>query len=135
MAIVWNEKYSVKVKELDNQHKKLIEIINKLDNSMRQGKGKEVLGSVLKETVDYTKVHFAAEERILRDSGYPYYDQHIAIHAKVIEKVNSISRQYQEGNGAHLTIEAMNYLNNWLQKHIQGTDQKYSSHLNSKGIV
>jgi hemerythrin len=135
MAIVWNEQYSVKVKELDNQHKRIFEIINKLDSHMRQGKGKEILGSVLIDMVEYTKVHFAAEERILRDNGYPDYDQHKAIHEKVTEKVSSIHRQYLEGNGSHLSIEAMNYLNNWLQKHILGTDQGYSSHLNGKGLV
>ncbi len=80
MAIAWSEKYSVKVKELDNQHKKLIDIINKLDNNMRQGKGKEVLGNVLNEMLDYTRVHFTAEERILRESAYPDYENHIAIH-------------------------------------------------------
>ena len=102
---------------------------------MRQGKGKEILGTVLKEMVDYTKVHFAAEERILRDSGYPDYEQHKAVHEKVTEKVSTIHSKYLQGNGSHLTIEAMNYLNDWLQKHILGTDQRYSSHLNGKGLV
>jgi hemerythrin len=102
---------------------------------MRQGKGKEILGSVLKDMVDYTKVHFAAEERILRDSGYPDYAQHKAIHEKVTEKVSTIHSKYLEGNGLNLSIEAMSYLNDWLQKHILGTDQKYSSHLNDKGLV
>jgi hemerythrin len=135
MPMVWDEKYSVKVRELDNQHKKLFEIINKLDSHMRQGKGKEILGSVLKDMVDYTKIHFAAEERILRDSGYPDYAQHKAIHEKVTEKVSTIHSKYLQGNGLNLSIEAMNYLNDWLQKHILGTDQKYSSHLNGKGLV
>ena len=99
MPVLWDEKYSVKVRELDNQHKKLFDIINKLDSHMRQGKGKEILGSVLKDMVDYTKVHFAAEERILRDSGYPDYAQHKAIHEKVTEKVSMIHSKYLEGNG------------------------------------
>jgi hemerythrin len=133
MSVVWNEQYSVKVKELDNQHKKLFEIINKLDNHMRQGKGKEILGSVLTDMVDYTKVHFAAEERILRDAGYPDYDRHKAIHEIVTEKVGTIRKKYLDGNGTHLSIEAMNYLNDWLAKHILGTDRKYSAHLMTKG--
>lgn len=135
MSVVWNEKYSVKVRDLDEQHKRIFEIINKLDSYMRQGKGKEILGSVLKEMVDYTKVHFASEERILRDSGYSEYEQHKAIHENITEKVNTIYQQYQAGKGAHLSIETMNYLNNWLAKHILGTDQKYSLHLNGKGLV
>lgn len=134
-VLEWNEQYSVKVKALDNQHEKLFDLINKLDDHMRQGRGREVLGSVLGELVDYTKVHFANEERMLRDSGYPEYEEHRAIHARVTERVNAIYRQYQDGNGAHLSIEAMNYLHNWITKHILGTDQKYSHHLNSKGLV
>lgn len=135
MPVLWKEEYSVKVNDLDNQHKKLFEIVNQLDDYMRKGKGKEILGKVLKDMVDYTKIHFAAEERILRDNNYPDYDQHKAIHAKITEKVSMIHKQYIEGNGSHLSIDTMNYLNNWLSKHILGTDQKYSAHLNGKGVV
>lgn len=130
----WNERYSVNVRELDNQHRRLFDLINKLDDHMRAGKGREILGVVLRELVDYTKVHFANEERILRESGYPGYEEHKAVHAKVTERVNAIYRQYQEGKGDRLSIEALDYLYNWITKHIMGTDQRYASHLNSKGV-
>lgn len=133
-TLVWKDQYSVKVMEIDNQHKKLFDLINKLDAHMRQGKGKEILGTVLKELVDYTRYHFGHEERILRESGYPEYEEHKAIHERVTERVLAIQKQYLEGNGAHLTIDAMNYLNNWITKHILGTDQKYTAHVNAKGI-
>lgn len=131
----WSEQYSVKVKALDNQHKRLFDLINKLDAHMRKGRGKEVLGNVLGELVDYTKVHFAEEEKILRETGYPEYNEHKAVHAKVTERVNAIFRQYQQGNGAHLSIETMNYLHNWITKHILGTDHKYVPHLKGKGLT
>lgn len=133
MSVLWDPRYSVDVREIDDQHKKLFEIINKLDDHMRLGKGKEILGSVLREMVNYTKIHFATEERILRDSGYPDYDQHKAVHEKITDRVSTIHKEYLEGNGSHMSIETMNYLNNWLAKHILGTDQKYSPHLNGKG--
>jgi len=135
MSVNWSEQYSVKVKELDNQHKKLFDIINKLDSNMRLGKGREILGLVLKDMVEYTKVHFTTEERILRNTGYPDYDKHKSIHENVTEKVSSIHKKYLEGNALTLSIETMDYLKNWLSKHILGTDHMYIQHLNSKGVV
>jgi hemerythrin len=69
--IKWKDVFSVKVSEVDNQHKKLIGLINQLYDAMRVGKGREVLGSVLTELVNYTIYHFSTEERLFREYGYP----------------------------------------------------------------
>ena len=57
--VVWNEKYSVKISTIDEQHKKLVAIINELYNSMKNGKSKEQLGKTLTDLVEYTKYHFS----------------------------------------------------------------------------
>ena len=62
---VWEDKYKVGVKEFDEQHKKLIELINKLYDAMKQGHGKDVLKSIVNDLFEYTKYHFETEEKIL----------------------------------------------------------------------
>ncbi len=129
----WNEKYSVKVREIDEQHKKLIGLVGQLNDAMRQGKGKQVLGEVLGNLIQYTRTHFAAEEKLLKANGYPEYEAHKAKHDSMTGKVSQIYRDYQDGK-ATITLEVMNFLENWVDKHIMGTDMRYGPYLNSKGI-
>ena len=74
--ITWNDVYSVKVKQFDDQHKKLIDLVNQLHDAMKVGKGGQVIGDVLKALIDYTGSHFAAEERLMKLYNYPDYEQH-----------------------------------------------------------
>ena len=131
--LAWKDAYSVKIKEIDDQHKKLIDMINELNDAMSQGKAKEVLGAILDKLVTYAASHFALEERLFQTHGYEGYQEHKAKHEKMTAKVLDLQRQYNSGQAA-MTIEVMNFLKNWLDKHIIGTDMKYSAFLNSKGV-
>ena len=74
MALIkWTSALSVAVPEIDLQHQKLVSLINQLHESMLSGKGREVLGGVLNELIDYTKRHFADEEELMRRHNYPEY--------------------------------------------------------------
>lgn len=129
----WKDDYSVKVKEIDEQHQQLIALINKLHDAMGEKRGKEVVGEILKRLADYTVYHFANEERLLRSNGYPEYDAHHDKHVKMTGKVMALQEDLKSGK-ITLSIEVMNFLKNWLDKHILGTDKKYSSFLNEKGV-
>lgn len=129
----WSEKYSVNVAEIDDQHKKLIGMVNQLHDAMRQGKGKDALGPILKDLIAYTRTHFAAEERIMRDNGYPEYEVHKTKHDHMTAKVADIYKEYLAGK-ANITFEVMDFLEKWLDKHIMGTDKQYTPFLNGKGI-
>lgn len=129
----WNQKFSVNVKEIDEQHKKWIGILNELHDSMRAGKGSATVGKVLDELVDYTKVHFTTEERLMQANAYPHFAGHKRIHENMVREVEQLREKYRSGSSV-LTIEVMQFLKNWLSEHITGTDQSYSPYLNSKGI-
>ncbi len=53
--IVWSKSYSVGVDVMDQEHKRLIDIINNLYSAMRSGRGKDAIGSILDELIEYTK--------------------------------------------------------------------------------
>lgn len=134
MALLsWKSEYSVNVKEIDAQHRKLVDMINELNEAMAQGKAKDVLGAILDKLVSYTAGHFALEERLLQTHGYDGYQEHKDKHDKMTAKVLDLQRQFNAGQMS-MTIEVMNFLKNWLDKHIVGTDMKYSAFLNSKGV-
>lgn len=129
----WSEKYSVNIAEIDKQHKKLVGMLNKLHNAICDGKGKEALGPILSELIQYTRTHFIAEERIMSTNGYPDYEAHKEKHRRMSDKVALLYRDYQEGK-ASLNFEVMDFLEKWIEKHIMGTDKKYAPFLNNKGI-
>jgi len=129
----WKDDYSVKIREVDEQHKKLIGMINELHDAMTQKKAKEVLGDVLKKLADYTVFHFSAEERLMRSNGYPEYEEHREKHQKMTAKVLALQDELKQGK-ITLSMEVMDFLKSWLDKHILGTDKKYSPFLTGKGV-
>ena len=129
----WNDSYSVSIKAIDEQHKVLIGLINDLHDAMKIGKGKEVLGPILEELVNYTVYHFGHEERLFTSNGYPDSANHKATHVKLIQQVKDIKNDFDNGKTV-LSMEVMNFLKDWLGNHIMGTDKKYVPFLTSKGI-
>lgn len=126
MAIInWSENLSVKIKSIDEQHKKLVLLINNLHDAMRAGKGKDVLGPILDELVSYTKTHFTYEEGLLSKAGYMELQGHKREHTALIDKVEELQKKYKAGNTT-ITIETMTFLKDWLNGHILGTDRRYS---------
>ncbi len=130
----WSDKYSVNINEIDNQHKKLVDMLNALHDAMKAGKGNEVLGKTLGELIQYVGVHFATEEKLMSTHGYPEYNAHKAEHIKLTQKAVDLQKNFQQGEHV-LTMEVLGFLKDWLQNHILGTDKKYSPFLNSKGVI
>ncbi len=129
----WNPSYSVGVKEMDNQHQAMIDIINRLHEAMRTGKGSQEAGTIVTEMINYAKFHFAAEEKILADHSYPGHLSQKTKHNGFLKKALDFQDQYQKGK-IGLSIEILNFLKDWWGGHILGDDQKYGPYLNQKGI-
>ena len=128
----WTTELSVGVKASDDDHKRLIELINQLCEGMNRGQGKEIIGKILDELESYTRYHFAREEEFFERTGYPAVD-HKREHRELVEQVVTLQSRYRTGETA-LAIETLDILKQWLTVHIQGTDAKYTSHLNANGI-
>jgi hemerythrin len=120
----WTDKYSVGVKILDDQHKKLFAMINRLHEAMASGNGNETVQAVLRELVDYTKVHFAAEEKLMQSNHYQSYLQHKVLHDKFATQAQDICLKLRSGK-AMVTLTVMNMLKQWLTNHILNEDQRY----------
>jgi hemerythrin len=129
----WKEKYNVGIKEIDDQHKKLVKLLSDLFQSMETNQGKDALAPILAGLVEYTKTHFATEERLMKSYGYPDYEPHKKKHEEFTRKVLDFQKQFQSGNFG-LSVQVGYFLKDWLKKHIQGTDKKYIPFLSSKGV-
>jgi hemerythrin len=131
--IDWSPSLSVGIVEIDEQHKKLIGIINRLNDAMKAGKGKDALSQILSETADYTIYHFGTEEKYMQQFGYPGYQRHKIEHKGLLDKVTALAKDLAAGK-ITITLDVMTFLKDWLSKHIVGTDKQYGPFFNQKGL-
>jgi hemerythrin len=131
--IQWDSSFSVKVAEIDRQHQKLVFIVNELNDAMKHGQGKDVLGDIVNGLITYTATHFHAEEKYFHRFGYPEIDSHKKEHAAFVTKVSEFKDGFEKGT-LGLSVEVMTFLSDWLKKHIKVTDMKYSQFFNEKGL-
>jgi len=129
----WSDTYSVKIGIVDTHHKVLVDVINELHQSMLARTGKEHLGKILSNLVKYTQAHFKAEEGLLQSNQYPNLTDHRAEHDRLTKTVLEFQDKFQK-NEIGLTIEVMDFLKDWLSKHILGVDMKYAPYLHAKGV-
>ncbi len=122
----WEEKYSVKNPEMDNQHKKLIVLINQLHDAMKTGKGKEEIGKILNSLADYTKNHFTAEEKMMQSIQFDNFDDHKKEHTQLLQQVTELINRFDNGDALPV-IEVMNFLKSWLVDHIMKEDMRYAT--------
>ena len=124
----WSDNYSVQVPEMDQQHKKLIGLVNTLHDAMAKGKAGEVMAGILQELIAYTRTHFSDEETLMRSNNYPEFQAHQAEHHAFVEKVLQVQKGFAQG---HVTVrvEIMNFLCNWINDHIMKSDKGYGHYL------
>ncbi len=86
----WESSYTVGIKSIDNQHKKLFDLVNKLFILDDSPNVKEEIRNILYAFRDYTIVHFGDEEEYMKSIAYPELDSHKLLHQQIIESLHSI---------------------------------------------
>lgn len=129
----WKDSYSVGIKTLDEDHKKLLSLINNLHSAVHYYTGEEFERAALNELIDYTKFHFAKEEELMKKHEFPEYESHKREHEQMAAKAQKMVERY-ENDALGAMEEISTFLRDWLINHINDTDQKYSDFLISKGV-
>ncbi|MCX6120703.1 MAG: bacteriohemerythrin [Ignavibacteriales bacterium] len=129
--IEWNDAFSVDIQKIDEQHKKFFSLVNLLYDSIMQGKGEEVVGSVLNELQQYVIFHFKSEESWMKLYHYPDMNKHMLEHQEGAQKINHLVLEYERGNKT-VDIELLKFLSEWLQHHILEVDRKYIPYFQGK---
>jgi hemerythrin len=130
--IKWKNEYAVDVAEIDEQHRHLIGLINRLGDAMSVNKGCEVVDAVLAELVSYTTYHFDAEERLFLQHGYDEREEHRKAHAELAAGVRELSDAARRDDRKR-SIEVMLFLSDWLNRHILDEDRKFGEYVKGKG--
>lgn len=124
--VTWNEKLACGLKPIDEQHKKLVELVNDMFRHATGNSGQEheYFNSVIREVVDYVKYHFAAEEKILMATKYANFEEHKKEHEKFIQAIIENIRSYESGKRVALS-NFTRFLRDWILSHIALVDKQY----------
>ncbi|NOQ68735.1 MAG: bacteriohemerythrin [Gammaproteobacteria bacterium] len=126
--IIWDETLSVEVDEIDEDHRKLVDLFNILNHSVVEGDAADYIEAVLEELISCTIWHFRHEERLMLLYKYEGIVEHKAEHQELIDSVKELQQKFQKENKL-LTNEDVEFLEDWLTLHILGQDMKLGFYL------
>jgi len=132
--IEWSTELSVGIKSIDEQHKKLVNMINALNDAMLLGESNELLGEIFSGLAAYTQKHFTYEENMFAEFGYSGSQEHKRQHTELIAQVIELKEKFIENPQGTISADLMLFLKRWLTNHIMRTDKGYTEFLRSKGV-
>ena len=121
----WKTEYATGIGSIDAQHQTLFALGRELYSAMSAGQGKAVLARILDRLVQYTKVHFAHEERLMQLHGYPGFAAHKAQHDQLVNQVLAFQTEFTSGR-VTIAVQVLQFLKDWLENHINRSDQAYT---------
>ena len=129
----WNSRLATGIKDIDDQHRVLVGLINSLHRAMKERAGALEAGKILDELVRYTVYHFDFEEELFARHRYPEKNAHVERHRDLVQKVQSFNDDFKAGK-AGLSMDLMAFLADWLRTHIMKTDMAYVPFFKEKGL-
>ena len=131
--VTWKDSYSVGIASIDQDHKKLLGMINQLQTAAHYHTDDDLIEQTLNDLVDYTKYHFAREEDLMRDNGYPDFEAHKQQHEDMVKQVAKFIDEYRIDKTRTIDNVTL-FLKTWLINHINGSDQAYAPFLQQHNV-
>ena len=125
MSLQWDESLVLGFEEIDNQHKSIFEHFEKLSEAAQEGKSKEIIEELAVFLFDYAHMHFATEDKIMVEYGYPKIEVQRHEHGEFTRDTNELKKRIeQEGATREVAIEATGKLLRWIIHHIRKHDKE-----------
>jgi len=131
--ITWGPKLEVGIGIIDSQHKRLVDLINKLDEATKEGRAVETVGETLTGLIDYTHTHFTTEQELLKEHDYEDYTLHCREHRIFTDQIE-IYRDRLDAGSLKISSDVMGYMRGWLLTHIGSSDRAYIKTLKDAGV-
>jgi hemerythrin len=131
--IDWSDDLSVGIEEIDEQHKVLLKLINQMHTAIHKRQGSETVHTILTELIEYTRIHFAVEESLMRILNYSGYTEHHEQHQELLNHVVELQQKIELGKTS-ISFELMHFLKTWLTQHILEEDMLYSGFFLAAGV-
>jgi hemerythrin len=120
------------IPSIDFEHALQIDLVDALRRAVAEGKSREAADEILEKLLDYTRVHFLAEELMMRMEGYPGYEAHLAEHGELLAELLRIRSAHRQSPHP-MTRDAADGLRSWLAGHIRIQDRALAAFLVARG--
>jgi hemerythrin len=120
---IWTSQLNVGIEVIDQQHRRIVEYINQLDDARSNGHSREEIGYLINDLVDYTISHFGFEESLQEEANYPFAKSHKKVHDLFTQRVADFQVRYDKGEDVSKGLNSL--LVTWLFNHIKRDDADY----------
>jgi hemerythrin len=131
--VQWSSEYSVEIQEIDEQHKCIVNYINEIYEALSRKESHDLIADVIHKLVEYTKIHFAVEETLMRIFDYEEYQQHKIIHDSLVQQALAYQGRFLAGD-TKVGMELLIFLKEWLFSHINQVDKRYMNTFHTAGV-
>lgn len=139
----WRDAFSVQIAQIDQQHRRLIELVNDLHAAIERSNELATMEAVLSEIdtvvtvigelIRYASYHFTTEEDYMTEYAYPGYDDHRRQHQSFIGKIDAYKRSFEKER-TRISIDIATFIRQWWEVHILDSDKKCGAFLYDKGL-
>lgn len=131
----WDDTFRVANTLLDGQHQQLVGMVNEMYQQFQDCKTLEeesaLTTTFLEKMEKYAEIHFATEEKLLKQHAYPHLLEHQTLHRQFSLRLEELRRQQAKGVPA-LSFEMFTLTRQWIAEHIKQADQQYIPYLSGK---
>ena len=131
--ITWGPKLEIGIEIIDSQHRRLVDLINELDEAIEGGRAGDVVGNTLQGLIDYTHTHFRTEQDLLKKHDYEDFALHCREHRIFTDQIEIYQDRLNAGS-LNLSGNVMSYMRGWLLTHIGSSDRAYIKTLKDAGV-
>ena len=125
----WDRKISVNNDYIDNQHKELFKIVNKLIANCNVNYDYKIIQNVIYELFEYTNNHFKEEEKMLEEKNYPHLDTHKVEHTNFIKRLSEINVEFNKSKDKETAKELLFFVKQWIIEHTSMYDLDYKNYI------
>ena len=124
--ITWSEKLEIGIDSIDEQHRRIIDLINELQDHIERGE-LVLANQTLHTLIEYKTFHCAHEEELLQQAGFPLLKPHKRAHSEYIKECRVFHRRAEQGE--YVAHKALAFVKPWMVKHIRGEDMDYAEYV------
>ncbi|MEW6665300.1 MAG: bacteriohemerythrin [Thermodesulfobacteriota bacterium] len=124
--IQWNKEYLVGISKIDKQHKKIINILNRVISGHAKGRDDKEVEDILDELQAYIKEHFRAEEEYMLEHRYSGYEEQRNEHNRFVDRLLDAQKEYLK-NRQLVSTNLFNFVWDWFSQHMLKVDKRLSS--------
>lgn len=129
--IAWTAEFELGLEPMDGQHRRWVEIINRLHGALMADAEAVSAAQFIAEMSAYAAEHFPSEEQLMAAHGYPGLPQHRQHHRDFAAQVAELQEQVAAGHVV-LKTSLMSIMKEWLETHIQTEDRSFAEYVHDQ---